>query len=88
MITEEALTKAAAIYRDVAGYPIVPARHFDALRAACVEARNAALEEAAKLIIDNQIAHTSNGDVVEKRSDGNIHGLAYAKAIRALKDPT
>ena len=47
--------------------------------------RNAALEEAARLIEANIIKDTSAGKVLSTRQDGNRDGLAYAAAIRALK---
>lgn len=50
--------------------------------------RNQALEDAAKLIDANQIADTSSGQIVEPRIDGNRAGMAFANAIRSLKERT
>jgi hypothetical protein len=51
--------------------------------------RDAILEEAAKLVEENQEAHRSTGegdwDYIAPRSHGNRIGLAYAAAIRGLK---
>lgn len=49
------------------------------------EARNQAFREAANLIAEYQIVHTSSGDVLEPRGDGNKHGMAYATAVAALQ---
>lgn len=46
--------------------------------------RSAALEEAARLIEQNELLHTSGGDELRPRSDGNRNGLSYADAIRKL----
>lgn len=48
-------------------------------------ARNQAFREASNFIAEHQIAHTSNGDVLEPRGEGNKHGLAYAMAVAALQ---
>lgn len=48
-------------------------------------ARNTALEEAAKLIDEKIIKDTSAGKTLSERQDGNRDGLHYAAAIRALK---
>lgn len=44
------------------------------------------LEEAARLIDENHIVHGGDGDRLGPRRDGDQHGLAYATAIRALKE--
>lgn len=44
-------------------------------------------EEAARLIDEHQVQHTSAGPRLVSRSEGNRDGLAYAAAIRALTSP-
>lgn len=46
------------------------------------ETWNSAVEMAASFIEGFQIVHTSSGDVVEPRGEGNRNGLAYADALR------
>lgn len=46
-------------------------------------ALDAEREACAKVVEDNQILHTSDGDVLKPRWDGNRSGLVYAMAIRA-----
>jgi hypothetical protein len=51
--------------------------------------RNATLEEAAQVVLRGQETHTSTVDgdeyTLSPRRHGNLAGLVYAKAIRALK---
>lgn len=57
-----------------------------ALLAERLKAANAALEEAANLIEDHIVQDTSAGKVLKPRQDGNRDGLAYAAAIRSLRE--
>lgn len=44
----------------------------------------AAYEAAARFIDTNEISHTSQGDVMQPRKEGNRYAIAYATAIRTL----
>lgn len=60
-----------------------------AQRAMSGEQRNDALEEAARIIEQNQIADNGgSGKYLRPRHEGSIDGLFYAAAIRELKHPT
>lgn len=62
-------------------------------RSMFVEARNAALEEAARLVDETQeaVRNTTDDDggrYLNPRRYGNLIGLAYSAGIRALKTET
>lgn len=48
-------------------------------------ARNEALEAAAQLIVDFAISSTSDGPELTSRREGDRSGMAYATAIRRMK---
>ena len=85
--TEGVCGDGAAILR---GGRLVPISELLAHLNRCEAIRSAALEEAAKVIIDNVVADGSreNRTMLVPRNEGNISGLGYATAIRALKDKT
>lgn len=82
--TEGVCSDGAAILRD--GVPMTISEILTELN---VLARNKALEEAAHVIETGQETHSSDahGDSysLTQRRHGNMAGLAYAAAIRALK---
>lgn len=44
----------------------------------------AGVEDAAKVVRERQIVDTVDGQILERRMDGNNAGLAYVVGIRAL----
>jgi len=49
------------------------------------EARNAALEAAAKVIDDNIVGYNGDNVSLRKRPNGDVQALQYSAAIRAMK---
>lgn len=54
--------------------------------AALAHARNAALEEAAQIIEQNEPVYSPGHRTLRPRLEGNISGIEFANAIRALKE--